>query len=863
MHCIAGDAHCVLGVPVLFPELLSSGGLQATIPSATHHAPTRPVDMYHAIERGRRIPQSLGHCVYGIHQILVDVWVHHHSAWPIAGLSHGKSQMLGRVGQSSASASRTGYNAAVRRAPCGFAEAMASTYASSSTSHHRTFTSTSRRKAGKRKKDQEWMQGSAFKLAQAMRDKIEKPLEISSSEPVELPGLVDFRRVLGRPRVRDHKKPYEERKALYEKGFDRVNKAFNVKQLREILGAQSDMLAVSGGPIKKGNKYATKPIIVQQLMENEGWSVPVDERSAHLIVSELLDIPPNELWLFLRDTQYLQRFMIQQGVVFSVVEVEGDMPGVRLKIEGPASAIDQVKYDLKGKRKYMTLSNIDHEDMNGFRLEPALAHFLSLITGAYIESYESGYRVSSMRPASVQSARNLIMLATLRARILPRARPLIALQSPGLEMPLFETRDLALIPFFPSPSYLIPWDSLTTSFAALLFRLKRPAQWHSMSGIPGPSGGPTLANSTVHSIWDPEQARVTLPASFQELHQQIRSRFPSTEQVASTITFGHMLVRQTSSAPESALSPPIRGKMPVEKFAPHLAESFRPVFTPGLVLSAVHSPPTSRTKRMRRLRYRTLDGSRAASFIFTHPAGEHENQITPDDNGQSQNWLSKLDDMLAKMSGSSQPAWLAEERDNASNDNERSSAPDPAPSEDLSDIFDAQFSAIHEIDILMPDHPNDARLSMSSSEVIPQEDIPDDVLSFFDAYTENLTRLKPVDSGALDPHESGQSQPSKPKLLPPPAEITITRGEDDIHLVLEAHEDVEIVEDDIQDKTVVRRLVRVKDMTIGVDRLASHSEVECNGSNFEPFWTEINDSMRYEPEVSLFLPPRWTSWSSY
>ena len=116
---------------------------------------------------------------------------------------------------------------------------------------------------------------------------------------------------------------------------------------------------------------------------------------------------------------------------------------------------------------------------------------------------------------------------------------------------------------------------------------------------------------------------------------------------------------------------------------------------------------------------------------------------------------------------------------------------------------------------------------MRNSTSLSQDQIPDGVLSFFDTFTENLAAQKPANPSILDPHEAGVAQPPKIIITPPPLQISLTDPQgSEIELMLEADEDVETTEE-IGEEGAVSRVVKVKDMAIGVDRIVSHSEVSC------------------------------------
>ena len=126
----------------------------------------------------------------------------------------------------------------------------------------------------------------------------------------------------------------------------------------------------------------------------------------------------------------------------------------------------------------------------------------------------------------------------------------------------------------------------------------------------------------------------------------------------------------------------------------------------------VLSPPGGSRKRLRRLSYRSLDGRKAATFVFTHPSLETDEFSKGQDSQHTQSWLDRLDEMIARMSNKqpeykapqpvSPPAMPSDTPSAQFPSGTIAESGDELP-EDFSGIFDAHLSSMAEVDVMMPD----------------------------------------------------------------------------------------------------------------------------------------------------------------
>ena len=284
----------------------------------------------------------------------------------------------------------------------------------------------------------------------------------------------------------------------------------------------------------------------------------------------------------------------------------------------------------------------------------------------------------------------------------------------------------------------------------------------------------------------------------------------------------------------------------------------------------VRDPPTSPARRLRRLRYRTLDGAYAADFTYHHPVTAAESPAASQED-ETENWLMKLDNMIARLKDEESgkavhqvdatSEGFASDQLNRDFESESSASSNEEPSPESSRSpearassesspqsttdgsighFDATLHSIQELDLMMPDLPVDARLSLRSTSSLPDDRVPEEIVTFFEAFAQNLLPPRSSSSGGLDPHETGFAQPESPRQPLPPLRIgpisankksaagtTIGRTvpvESGTTYLLEADEDLEITES-VSEGGVVSRIVRVKDMALKVDRVVSFSEV--------------------------------------
>ena len=91
------------------------------------------------------------------------------------------------------------------------------------------------------------------------------------SEPDATPTLMDIKRVARSPRIKDRLMAYEYRRQLYNEAFARVDKAFTVPQLRAL---ETECLRAEGKT--EGVWRYTKALIVQRVLQRQGWYTPVD-----------------------------------------------------------------------------------------------------------------------------------------------------------------------------------------------------------------------------------------------------------------------------------------------------------------------------------------------------------------------------------------------------------------------------------------------------------------------------------------------------------------------------------------------------------------------------------------------------------
>ncbi|WWC69563.1 uncharacterized protein I206_103506 [Kwoniella pini CBS 10737] len=693
---------------------------------------------------------------------------------------------------------------------------------------------------------------------------------------------------------------------LYRKVYESLDSAFVHRQLKSFstqLGIYHNAKASKGGMIKK-------------IMKSWKWVEPRNKpKDPDPFV---FDLPPPELFLFVRQEELIQSLMdgyerlnmsilpfseVPQPSSIMLTPNEGDPNRKVLVASGklePLMRLSQIISDQKQTLQNVTISS---GEINQLKASDGLLRMVSNASGAYVESLpENKYRITAKSSEDIESAKQLLGIASLHSEILPSYRSLdVLLPTPRN----FQTQPLrlSLYPFTPSLTESFPWTILPSIASKTLFRLKKVTEWNSKPAIREIDQknekihiAPYLSFSSKNKADIIENIPKTkkqpyFPMNPEELEEEEAERRKGETEFQNLIMdltakkgkkrlklqFGNLLFPiQPKDGRLGTFDNPLPGLWPIETLKNWLIPSHagnsmvnstikpdkKPIFTPSLTPSMIQFPLIEgQSKELRRIRYRSIPSSptpadspssesRFVEFTYTKERTREEKwqdqydaalnklekaileeeqtigqeqSITPDEqiiqgsaeeveSHSSTSLFSKQTSAINEGSPEvSEALTSVDEVESISSTTPEVGSAEPDIS--YTKTFEAVFGVIKESDLLIPDRPNDVRITSTSTVTLPENKIPEAISAIFEAEKE----------GKLS------------SSLLPPSKVNIK----DEEYTLEYDERVEMIEEakDIEiagnTLTLFRRSMRVIEQGMeGKSKPLVYSELECGSTSY-------------------------------
>nr|XP_019013424.1 uncharacterized protein I206_01490 [Kwoniella pini CBS 10737]OCF52205.1 hypothetical protein I206_01490 [Kwoniella pini CBS 10737] len=639
---------------------------------------------------------------------------------------------------------------------------------------------------------------------------------------------------------------------LYRKVYESLDSAFVHRQLKSFstqLGIYHNAKASKGGMIKK-------------IMKSWKWVEPRNKpKDPDPFV---FDLPPPELFLFVRQEELIQSLMdgyerlnmsilpfseVPQPSSIMLTPNEGDPNRKVLVASGklePLMRLSQIISDQKQTLQNVTISS---GEINQLKASDGLLRMVSNASGAYVESLpENKYRITAKSSEDIESAKQLLGIASLHSEILPSYRSLdVLLPTPRN----FQTQPLrlSLYPFTPSLTESFPWTILPSIASKTLFRLKKVTEWNSKPAIREID----QKNEKIHiAPYLKEAERRKGETEFQNLIMDLTAKKGKKRL---KLQFGNLLFPiQPKDGRLGTFDNPLPGLWPIETLKnwliPSHAGNSMLIQSISLTPSMIQFPLIEgQSKELRRIRYRSIPSSPTPADSPSSESRFVEFTYTKE-RTREEKWQDQYDAALNKL----EKAILEEEQTIGQ---EQSITPDeqiiqgsaeeveshsstslfskqtsainegsPEVSEALTSVdevesissttpetFEAVFGVIKESDLLIPDRPNDVRITSTSTVTLPENKIPEAISAIFEAEKE----------GKLS------------SSLLPPSKVNIK----DEEYTLEYDERVEMIEEakDIEiagnTLTLFRRSMRVIEQGMeGKSKPLVYSELECGSTSY-------------------------------
>nr|XP_019042827.1 hypothetical protein I302_08536 [Kwoniella bestiolae CBS 10118]OCF21757.1 hypothetical protein I302_08536 [Kwoniella bestiolae CBS 10118] len=633
---------------------------------------------------------------------------------------------------------------------------------------------------------------------------------------------------------------------LYQKLTEDLDHAFVLKQLKSFCQQLGLYTRVS----------TTKVSCIKKILKAWGWVEPKD-KDPDVKKPYVYDLPPAELFLFLRETDLIHEmtkgyYRMDLAVVpaheapqtpFGNL-VSGDENRMVLVAMGKVEPLVKLTNLIQERKKAIQTIEFSAQEINGLSAPVGLLQT---------------YRITAMSTEAAEDAKRLLAMASLRINSLPSHRSLdVLLPTPRH----FQTQPLrlSLYPFIPSTSESLPWSISSDTNSQALFRLRKVTEWNSKPAIREIDHKNEKLYLANYMNLAPSNVDEASPEGEKEFRNLIQGLTAKNGKKRLKVIFGNMVFPKQGRL--SIFDNPLPGQWPVETLRHWISRSSdegrKPIFTPSLTHSAIQFPFTSaQTTEIRRIRYRSLCSSPAAEsrfveFTYTKPTATQDN------------WQDRLGAMLDDLekqigledgvvptvkSGSS----VAEEEAQSPVDSLKSESPEgqgvstsileqkgedeptalstevtTQGGENGGDVpFDAVFGVIRESDLFIPDRPNDARIVSTSTVSLPSSKIPEPISELFNQY----------------PNQEKTSL----KLTSPPSRVMIK----DEEYLLEYDEKVEITEE-VQEIEVGGNTLRLckrscKVVENGLDDLSPlvYSELECGSNSDGTLPTEFYRELAY------------------
>ncbi|WVQ98612.1 hypothetical protein IAU59_005742 [Kwoniella sp. CBS 9459] len=468
----------------------------------------------------------------------------------------------------------------------------------------------------------------------------------------------------------------------YRRIYNSIDSAFVLKQMRDF--ARDLNIGTSG------RTRNNKSLIIKKIMRSWDWMEPMPKPVERPPESKVFDLPASELFLFLRDNEFVQSFAQNEGdplelsvIPFSqapksvfYVEKPDDEGRMVILATGRDEPLARLNAALKERKESIQTVEFSKSDIHGQHAPVELLQVVSNATGAFVEPIsDDRYRATAMSVEEAEEAKRLLSVAVLRNNILPSSRSLSTILPvpPHFHASSPPINKFSLYPFTPSLTEPLSWDLAAQSYSKSLFRLKKVRNWNNKPAMREldqkqenmedgqvkaatsmSTTGSGVGNSPLHKILSELLA-----------HGQVET---STEAGAKRLTasFGHLLY---PIAPKDGRigtwDSPLPGQWYLETLQKWLIddEARIPFFAPSLTPAMIQYPLSGATRQIRRLRYRSIPSSalesgtkesRFISFTYTHAS---ESAVTASDAAQSEEqgsqpeekWQDRLGDFLDQM----------------------------------------------------------------------------------------------------------------------------------------------------------------------------------------------------------------------
>ncbi|OWZ56841.1 hypothetical protein C368_01553 [Cryptococcus neoformans 125.91] len=626
---------------------------------------------------------------------------------------------------------------------------------------------------------------------------------------------------------------------LYKRLYDSIHTAFLTKQLKSF--------ARELGLNYVGGKGVGKAVVIKRIMSTWDWVEPRDEPREPPPKTEVYELSPSELFLFLRDNALIQRFAHHENLQLSVVRASeapqspfqttqpGDENRMVLVAKGRNESCNTLREVLDERGKSIMTIEFPRDEVLGLEATVGLLQAISNAAGAYVELTTEGvYRATALSEEAAEASKRMLGVAALRTSVLPRHRPLqnvrpaVAHFLSHTPASFLDTRQdtYGLYPFFPSNTESLPWDLSATTIGSHFYRLEKVRKW---------DGSPS-SRATEQTAEKMEDRLVSYPLSSSEGGEKGQLNVVAEELVESKgkliAKFGHLLLPVVTQDGKIALwDSPLPGQWKVENLERWVREdqSRRFVFSPSLTPAMVQHPPFNPPTKLRRLRYRSLPSSptnesRYVKFDYTL-------QI------RWQDRFAELVDHLEKTAIDEVVELETEVKAMESVEQEEvkevSEPVDAAKQEvvdqggELSTVEDklkSEMGILKEVDLFLPDRPTDVQLIANAP--VPFASIPTAIISFFNT-------------------SQASTESSSPQ---PPISLEI----DGVVYHLEGDEYIEEVTQ-IEEGIVIRS-VKATELN---GRTIAYSEIESSAMEGIPsqFWRQLSSISRdITPEIASSRP---------
>ncbi|KII93548.1 hypothetical protein PLICRDRAFT_171287 [Plicaturopsis crispa FD-325 SS-3] len=516
----------------------------------------------------------------------------------------------------------------------------------------------------------------------------------------------------------------------YSELLDTLCRSFSKEQLRGFCVSYSLGRSFSHRGRRKA-EYA------EAIMEQQwGWPslrrLEKEKRDKTEISVRSFDVSPAQLFLILgKDGADLLQLSLDFNVHISMTPKPLALraEGVRGSLKALTERIEELKEDIVEDR---------FELPNRKPIRPELVQRISRIAGAYVENVGDvgQVRVCAKNEHDLQNARRLSIRAAcdVQNHTPPPLMSYLPSEVPVSSLAALFSALYALFPFF-SPRSL-PW-TMNTGGA---FRIRRVGQWlgedptEDVEKTGGLAGGRGQLQHLSHGTQD---LRDILQDEFPDIGAQYGS--PSRSVTAS---FGHVLLTSNGAARRASILPPFKGSSPFKKVFEWLATGqMDRTFIPSVPTFLLKTPPAEQ-RILHRLVYQAFAPD-AESVVYASPSDATDKSIA-----SAPNRLVKFEIVLSKTKQPASEAYasapstedshaqvdnleeLGEESVIGTEDGVHQNEPSSVQPESIDLPSQCWLGSERTVDLVMPDRPMDARISVFQSTLVSPSLQPDELQTY-------------------------------------------------------------------------------------------------------------------------------------